>query len=114
MCIVVCDSNGGQVGEQSNEDDEVGADGFVDDNHRRNKVNLQVQAQGDPVLDVSFHALENLACRLDGEHNGGETRSQEHDVGGRLSSLGGTLDSNTAIRLLQRRSIIDTCVLLVQ
>jgi len=43
MCVVVRDSHGGQVSEEGDEDDEVGADSLVDDNHGRDQVDLQVQ-----------------------------------------------------------------------
>jgi len=41
-----------------------------------------VQAEGDTVLDVGLHALENLAGQLDGRDDGAETGGEEDDVGG--------------------------------
>jgi len=108
VSVVVGDGNGGQIGEEGNEDDEVGTDSLVDDDHGESEVKLQVQAEGDTVLDVSLHTLENLAGSLDGENDGGKTGSKEDDIGGSLSSLSGTLDSDTTVRLLERRSVVDT------
>lgn len=67
-----------------------------------------MQAKSDTVLDVGLHALENLARELDSGDNGGETGSEEDDIGGSLGSLGGTLNSNTAVRLLQGGGIVNT------
>ncbi|KAK1241977.1 LOW QUALITY PROTEIN: hypothetical protein MKX07_007800 [Trichoderma sp. CBMAI-0711] len=106
--IVVGDGDGGQVSEQGEEDDEVDADGLVDDDHGQRQVDLEMQTQGDTVLDVGLHALENLSGRLDGQDDGGETGGKEDNIGGGLGSLGGTLDGNTAVGLLQRGSVVDT------
>lgn len=67
-----------------------------------------MQAEGDTVLDISLHTLENLAGGLDGQDNSRETRGEEDNIGSGLSGLGGTFDSDTAIRLLEGRSIVDT------
>lgn len=40
--IVICNGNGAQVGEQRDEDDEVGTDGLVEDNHGDGKVYLEM------------------------------------------------------------------------
>ena len=108
VSVVVSDGDGGQIGEQGDEHNQIGADSLVDDDHGRDQVDLQVQAQGDTVLDVRLHALEDLAGSLNGEDNGGKTGGEEDDVGGGLGSLGGTLDSDTAISLLERWSVVDT------
>jgi hypothetical protein len=68
-----------------------------------------VQAESDTVLNVCLHALENLTSSLDGQDDCGEAGCEEDDIGGGLGSFGGTFDSNTAISLLERRSIVDTC-----
>jgi hypothetical protein len=52
--------------------------------------------------------VENLAGSLEGINDGTETRGKEDNIGGRTSSIGGTLDSNTSISLLQRGSVVDT------
>lgn len=108
VSVVVSDGNGSQISEEGNEDDKLGAHGLVDDDHGRDQVELQVQAKGDTVLDVGLHALENLARDLDGGDNGRETWSKEDDIGSSLGGLGGTLDSDTAVRLLKRWSIVNT------
>ncbi|KAH0357736.1 plasma membrane H+-ATPase Pma1, partial [Aureobasidium melanogenum] len=108
VSVIVGNGDGGQIGEEGDEDDEVGTDGLVDDDHGSGKVKLQVQAQGDTVLNVSLHTLEDLAGSLDGVDDGGKTGSKEDDIGGSLSSLSGTLDSDTTVRLLERRSVVDT------
>jgi hypothetical protein len=110
--VVVGDSNSGQISEEGDEDNQLRADGVVEDDHGRDKVDLQVQAQCDTVLDVCLHALENLASLLDGRDDGRETGCEEDDIGSCLSGLGGTLDGNTTISLLERWSIVDTCNML--
>jgi hypothetical protein len=67
-----------------------------------------VETESDTVLDISLHTLENLTSDLDGVDNGGKTRGKEDNIGSSLSSLGGTLNSNTTVRLLERGSIVDT------
>ena len=62
--VVVGDGNGGNVGEEGEEDDEVGADAFVQDYHCCDEVDFQVEAQGDSVLNVGFHAVEDLTGDL--------------------------------------------------
>lgn len=106
--IVVGDSDGGQISEQGEEDNELGTDGLVDDDHGGDEVDFQMQAKSDTVLDISLHTLENLAGSLDGQDNGGQTRGKEDDISGSLSSLSGTLDGNTTVRLLERRGVVDT------
>ncbi|KAH6603711.1 hypothetical protein Trco_008486 [Trichoderma cornu-damae] len=106
--IVVSDSDGGQISEQGKEDDEVDADGLVDDDHRQGQVDLQVETEGDAVLDVGLHALEDLTGSLDGQDDGAEAGGEEDDIGSSLGSLGGTLDSDAAVGLLQGGGIVDT------
>jgi hypothetical protein len=108
VSVVVSDGDGSQISEEGKEDDELGTDGLVEDDHRGDEVDLQVQAKSDTVLDVGLHALENLASSLDGKDNGGQTGGKEDDISGSLSSLGGTLDGDTAVGLLEGRSIVDT------
>jgi hypothetical protein len=67
-----------------------------------------VQGQSDTVDNVGVHAVENLARSLESINNGTQTRSKEDDIGGGTGSIGGTLDSNTSISLLQRGSVVDT------
>jgi hypothetical protein len=52
--------------------------------------------------------VENLARSLEGINDGTQTRSKEDDIGSRSGSVGGTLDGNTSIGLLQRGSVVDT------
>jgi hypothetical protein len=108
VSVVVGDGDGSQISEQGKEDNELGTDGLVEDDHRGDEVDFQVQAESDTVLDVGLHTLENLAGSLDGKNDGRQTGGKEDDIGGGLSSLGGTLDGNTTVRLLQGRSIVDT------
>lgn len=100
MSVIIGNSNGSQIGEQSQKDDKIGSDCLVDDTHRSDQVDFQVQAESDTVLHVGLHSLENLTGTLDGVDDGGETGSKEDDIGSSLSGLGGTLDSNTAVRFL--------------
>lgn len=106
--IVVSDSDGSQISEKSQENDQVDSDGLLDDDHGGNQVDLEMQAESDSVLNVCLHSLENLSGDLDGGNNGGETWSEENDIGGSLSGFSGTLDGNTTVRLLQRWSVVDT------
>lgn len=106
--IVVGDGDGSQISEQGKEDDEVDTDGLVDDDHGQSQVDLKVETQSDTVLDVSLHALEDLARGLDGQDDGGQTGGKEDDISSSLSSLGGTLDSDTAVSLLQGGCVVDT------
>lgn len=64
--------------------------------------------QGDTVDDVGVHAVENLAGGFEGIDDGAETGGKEDNIGSRAGSVGGTLDSNTRISLLERGSIVDT------
>jgi hypothetical protein len=108
VSVVVSDGDGSQISEEGKEDDELSTDGLVKDDHRGDEVDFQVETEGDTVLDVGLHTLENLAGSLDGEDDGGQTGGKEDDIGGSLGSLSGTLDGNTTVRLLQGRSIVNT------
>ena len=67
-----------------------------------------MDGQGDTVDDVGVHAVENLARRLERVDDGTETGGKEHNIGGRASGVGGTLDGDTSVGLLQRGSVVDT------
>ena len=108
VAYIVGDSDSSQISEEGDEDNELDTDSLVDDDHRGDQVDFQVETEGDTVLDVGLHALEDLTSSLDGEDDGAETGGKEDDIGGGLGCLGGTLDSNTAISLLERGSIVDT------
>jgi hypothetical protein len=108
VSVVVSDGDGSQISEQGEEDNKLGTDGLVEDDHRGDEVDLQVQAKSDTVLDVGLHALEDLAGSLDGKDDGGQTGGKEDDISGSLGSLGGTLDGNTTVRLLERWGVVDT------
>jgi len=69
--VVVGNSDGSQISEESKEDDELGTDGLVEDDHGGDQVDFQVQAESDTVLDVSLHTLEDLASSLDGQDDCG-------------------------------------------
>ncbi|KAI6753374.1 hypothetical protein HG531_005543 [Fusarium graminearum] len=83
--IVVSHSYGSQIGKQGEEDDEVDADGFVENDHG-----------------------EDLTGSLDSQYDCAQTRCEEDNISSRLRSLRRTFDSNTTISLLQRGSIVDT------
>lgn len=108
VSVIVGNSDGGQVSEQGDEDNQVSADGLVDDDHGGNEVDFQVQTQSDTVLNVGLHTLEDLTRKLDGIDNGGQTGGEENNISRSLSSLCGTLDSDTTVSLLERGSIVDT------
>ncbi len=67
ITYIVSDSDGGQISEESEEDNELDTGRLVENDHRSDKVNLQMQAESDTVLNVSLHTLENLASSLDGQ-----------------------------------------------
>lgn len=60
------------------------------------------------AYDVSTHAMENLASGLDGEDDGRQPLVEEYYICGGLSSVGSTLDGDTAVGLLECRSVVDT------
>src|ERR1700710_2488235 len=105
MSVVVCDGDGSQISEESQEDDELDADGLVDDNHRGDKVNFQMQAKSNTILDICLHTLENLTGDLNGRDDGGKTGCEENDISSGLGGFSSTFDGDTAIGFLQRGSI---------
>lgn len=88
VSIVVSNGDGGQVGKEGNKDDKIRADSLVEDDHRGGQVDLEVETQGNTVLNVCLHALEDLTSRLDGQNDRAETGGKENNVGGGLGSLG--------------------------
>lgn len=68
--VVVSDGDSGQIGEESDENDELGSDDLANDDDGSDQVDLQMKTESDTVLDVRLHTLENLAGSLDGEDNG--------------------------------------------
>lgn len=106
--VVVGNGDGGQVSEQGNEDNQIGTDGLVNDDHGGDKVDLKVETQSNTVLNVGLHTLENLTGELDSIDDGGQTGGKEDNIGGSLGGLSGTLDSDTTVSLLKRGSIVDT------
>lgn len=106
--VVVGNGEGGNIGENGDEDDELDVEGLVENGDPETKEDLHVQGQGDTVNNVGVHAVENLAGSLKSINDSTETRGKENDIGGRASGVRGTLDSNTSISLLQRGSVVDT------
>jgi len=53
-----------------------------------------VQAEGDTVLNVGLHSLEDLSGALDSIDNGGKTWSEENNIGGCLCGFSGTFDTH--------------------
>ncbi|TLD16715.1 uncharacterized protein PgNI_01314 [Pyricularia grisea] len=119
--VVVSDGDGGKISEQGQEDDQVDTNSLVDGDlkeqdidqkswtyHGRDEVDLEMETESDTVLDVSLHALEDLPGDLDSRHDCSETGGEEDNVSSGLGSLGGTLDSDTTVGLLQGRGIVDT------
>ena len=60
-----------------------------------------MERQGDTVNDVGVHTMEDLTRSLESVDDGRETRSQEDDIGGGSSSIGGTFDGDTSVGFLQ-------------
>ena len=84
-----------------------------------------MEAESDTILDICLHALKDLSCNLDGANDGTQTWCEEDNIGSGLrivmlerSRFGpvnaylcgfrSSLDSDTTVRLLQRRGIVDT------
>lgn len=106
--IVVGNSQGGDISENGDEDNQLDVERLVEDSDPETKEDFHVQGKSDTVDNVGVHAVENLAGGLEGINDSTETRGKEDNIGGRASSVGGALDSNTSIGLLQRGSIVDT------
>ena len=106
--VVVGDGEGGDVGEDGNEDDELDVQAAVQDGDPETQVDLEMDRQRDTVDDVGVHAVENLARGLEGIDDGTETGGEEDDIGGRAGGVRGTLDGDTGVGLLERGSVVDT------
>ncbi len=106
--VVVGNGKGGNIGENGNEDDKLNVQGLVENGNPKTKEDFHVQGQGDTVDDVGVHAVENLAGSLEGVNDGTETGGKEDNIGGGTGSIGGTLDGNTSIGLLQGGGVVDT------
>jgi hypothetical protein len=106
--VVVGNGKSGDISEDGNEDDKVDVQAGVQDSDPQAEEDLHVQGKSDTVDNVGVHAVENLAGSLQGIDDGTKTRSKEDDIGSRASGVRGTLDGNTSVSLLQRRSIVDT------
>src|SRR5690606_23593146 len=103
--IVIGDGQGGAVGEDSNEDDQGDVQAAVEDGNPETQVELEVDRQSDTVDDVGVRTVEDLAGSLKSINDGTETGGKEHDIGSRAGSIRCTLDGNTSIGLLERRSV---------
>lgn len=106
VSIVVGNGDGGQVSEEGDEDNQVSADGLVDDDHGGDQVDLEVETQSDTVLDVGLHALEDLPRDLDGLDDGTESWREKYDVCCRLRGFCGAFDGDAAVRFLKRRRVV--------
>lgn len=106
--VIVSNRKGSNIGEDSNEDDQLNVERAVKNGNPETEVDLEMERQSDTVDDVGVHAVENLAGSLEGINDGTETRGEEDNIGGGAGSVRGTLDSDTSIGLLERGSIVDT------
>lgn len=106
--VIVSDSQGSDISENGNEDDQLQVKRAVEDSDPETQEDFHVERQGDTVDDVSVHTMENLAGSLEGIDDSRETGSKENDIGSGTSSVRGTLDGNTSIGLLQGWGIVDT------
>lgn len=87
MCVVVGYRDCCQVGKKSQKDHQVDIKRFVDDAHRRNKINLQMEAESNAILNISLHPLENLSRNFDGADDCAQARRKKDDVGGGLHNF---------------------------
>ncbi|TLS28806.1 hypothetical protein PpBr36_01840 [Pyricularia pennisetigena] len=106
--VVVGDGQGGNIGKDGDESDQVDVERLVEGRNQDTKVDLQVDGKSDTVNDVGVHTVENLARSLEGVDDGTKTGGKEDDISSRAGGVRGTLDSDTGISLLQRRSVVDT------
>ncbi|ROW03986.1 hypothetical protein VSDG_00847 [Cytospora chrysosperma] len=106
--VVVGNGQGGDIGENGNEDNQLDVQGSVENGNPETEVDLQVDRQSDTVDNVGVHAVENLARSLEGVNDGTKTGGKEDNVGSGAGSIGSTLNSNTSIGLLQGGSVVDT------
>ncbi|VUC35121.1 unnamed protein product [Clonostachys rosea] len=106
--VIVGNGQGSNIGEDSNEDDEVQVQAVVQDGNPETEEDFHVEGQSDTVDNVGVHAVENLAGSLEGINDSTETGGKEDNIGSGTGSIGRTFDSNTGISLLQRGSIVDT------
>ncbi|TLD21338.1 hypothetical protein PspLS_09068 [Pyricularia sp. CBS 133598] len=106
--VVVGDGQGSDIGKDGDESDQVDVERLVEGRNQDTKVDLQVNGKSDTVDDIGVHTVENLARSLEGVDDGTKTGGKEDNVGGRSSGVGGTLDSDTSVGLLQRGSVVDT------
>lgn len=86
-----------------------------------------MEAEGDTILDIRLHPLENLSRNLDGTDDSAQARRKEDDVGGGLYEFASepvvrssqkvvaylccfrsSFNSNTTIGFLQRRRVVYT------
>ncbi|CAI6098591.1 unnamed protein product [Clonostachys chloroleuca] len=106
--VIVGNGQGGNIGEDGNEDDEVQVQALVEDGNPETEEDFHVEGQSDTVDNVGVHAVENLAGSLEGINDSTETGGKEDNIGSGTGSIGGAFDSNTGISLLQGGSIVDT------
>lgn len=59
MCIVIGDGDGSQIGKQSQENDQIDTDGFINNDHRGDKVDFQVEAKSDTILNISLRTIQS-------------------------------------------------------
>ncbi|CAH0001869.1 unnamed protein product [Clonostachys byssicola] len=106
--VIVGNGQGGNIGEDGNEDDEIQVQALVEDGNPETEEDFHVEGQSDTVDNVGVHAVENLAGSLEGINDSTETGGKEDNIGSGTGSIRGTFDSDTGISLLQGGSIVDT------
>ncbi|KAI6775847.1 hypothetical protein HG530_002605 [Fusarium avenaceum] len=89
MCIIISNGNCCQIRKEGEKDNQIHADGFVDDTHRGGEVDFEVETEGD-------------------SDNRAETWREEDNIGCGLSGLTSTLDRNATVGFLKRRCIVDS------
>ncbi len=108
MHIVVGNRQDRGIIQQRDHHDHDGRHGVeIEHQDRQRHEEQHPHGLGDPVNRIAVHALEDPATLLDRIDDHGQPGRHQHDGGRGARRIGGPGHSNAAIRLLQRRRIVD-------
>ena len=106
MRIIIRHRNSRQIRKQGQENNQVNRNRLINNDHARDQVYLQVQAQRNPILDIRLHALEDLPRDLNRRDDGAQPRSEKDNIRRSLRRLSRALNSNATVGFLKRRRVI--------
>ena len=95
--VIISNGKGCDIGKDSNKDNQFQLQTGVKNYDPEAEEYFQMERQRDTVDDVRVHTMENLTGCLEGVDDSRQTRSQEDDIGGGSSSIGGTFDGDTSV-----------------